>query len=156
MPNGPETPKWYLALAWVVGLSVPAAIGWVRTDVNDIESELRQLRVDVAENSAHRVEHDRNAEEWKQRIRLNESGLRELTNNASARPDPFTGTEGRQLERRIDILERLPAQLKRLRSDIDRLHKMNSEDRTYYRQNVVPLIEQSNLLQIQRIQEQMQ
>jgi len=153
MPTASETPKWYLALAWVVGLSVPAAIGWVRSDVHDVESELRKLRVNVAENSAHRVEHDKNAEEWKQRIRRNESGVRELTNNASARPDPFTGTEGRQLERRIDQLERGFDQIERLREQMKEIEQQMDEDRRYYRQSVVPLIEQSNLLQMQRIKD---
>lgn len=37
-----------------------------------------------------------------------EKTVEDLQHNASARPDPFTGTEGRELDRRIKELERRP------------------------------------------------
>lgn len=37
-----------------------------------------------------------------------EKAVEELMHNASARPDPFTGTQGRELDRRIKELEGRP------------------------------------------------
>ena len=49
--------------------------------------------------------HDEESHTWKDRINRNEQVLVELRTNAAARPDPFTGSDGRELEKRIRALE---------------------------------------------------
>jgi hypothetical protein len=61
----------------------------------------------LALSEAHVETHEKTAGEWKQRIIENERALRQLQTAPSARPDPFTGSEGRQLEYRIERLEGL-------------------------------------------------
>ena len=67
----------------------------------------------VAANSAHRVEHESESEYWVGEIRSNTNAIRvieqrvaELRSVPQARPDPFTGTDGRKLRERIERLER--------------------------------------------------
>jgi hypothetical protein len=54
---------------------------------------------------SHIVSHDREAEQWKQRIIRLEQQFYEINTQPKARADPFTGTEGRELERRLHELE---------------------------------------------------
>ena len=54
----------------------------------------------------HMDRHETEANYWKQRIDRNRDEIRKIMKSPSARPDPFTGTEGKELERRIDKLER--------------------------------------------------
>jgi hypothetical protein len=56
-------------------------------------------------NSIHRVEHEKQAERWIDKILENERRIQRIETNTSARPDPFTGTEGRALRYRIEKLE---------------------------------------------------
>ena len=88
-----------------------------RLDVlnSDVESIKRQLRTvdltdaaiakQVAENSIHRIEHEKSAERWIDQIIENENDIHDLQSRTSARPDPFTGTQGRELRKRIEKLE---------------------------------------------------
>ena len=66
---------------------------------------LRVLAQQSAENTIYRAEHVRSAEEWYRRIKELEHDVHSLQRQPNARPDPFTGTEGRELERRIRKLE---------------------------------------------------
>ena len=43
--------------------------------------------------------------EWRDRISSLEKRMHELMTEPQTRPDPFTGTQGRELQRRIDRLE---------------------------------------------------
>jgi hypothetical protein len=79
------------------------------------------------EFQSYRLEDSSQRRLWVDVIRKNEERLRELerqqvafdarldvlSTNANARPDPFTGTEGRELERRITALEDVADQSKR-------------------------------------------
>jgi hypothetical protein len=53
----------------------------------------------------HIDSHNRESEEWKVRIRQLEQWRYEFSTKPAARPDPFTGTMGLELEARIHALE---------------------------------------------------
>jgi hypothetical protein len=56
-------------------------------------------------NSIHRVEHERQAKRYIDKIEANERSIIELRVNTQSRADPFTGTEGAELRTRIQRLE---------------------------------------------------
>jgi hypothetical protein len=62
-------------------------------DVGDIRASVRGMQETLAERGV--------------RILNLEEEVYELRNKASARKDPFTGTEGKELSRRLEILEKL-------------------------------------------------
>ena len=72
----------------------------VRAAVHSIELRLGKVEADW-------INHQTLSEERKDRILELEREVRELTTNANARPDPFTGTMGRELSRRIERLEQI-------------------------------------------------
>lgn len=55
-------------------------------------------------NTTHRLEHEKTSERWINQIIRNSELIREMRSTPEARPDPFTGTEGRELQRQIDEL----------------------------------------------------
>jgi hypothetical protein len=67
---------------------------------------IRVIAEQAYANSIHRVEHEKQADRWIAKILENERSIHSLQQQPSARPDPFTGTEGRELERRIRAIER--------------------------------------------------
>jgi hypothetical protein len=66
---------------------------------------LRAIAEQAHANSIHRTEHEKNAQQWINKIIENERDIHALQSNANARKDPFTGSEGRELEQRIRRLE---------------------------------------------------
>lgn len=58
------------------------------------------LRLKATESTVH--EHNATSSEWKQRILAIESNQQRVFSDPSARPDPFTGTQARQLEERVE------------------------------------------------------
>lgn len=120
------------------------------TDVSQRKQALGQvvdrLAREVAGNSEHIKDHI-------DRVRKAESRLHALSSNANSRPDPFTGTEGRQLERRIDRLEMTSEKVNLFIGQVGQIKKEFAEVEGFYRRSVLPLIEQSNSLQQQRIQQ---
>jgi len=79
----------------------------------ELEQQLHALQVAVAENTVHRMQHDNDARYWKDVIDSNRLRIGELATDSRARPDPFTGADGRKLrelidanERRLDTVER--------------------------------------------------
>jgi hypothetical protein len=68
-------------------------------------NSLRAIAEQSHANSIHRVEHEKNARHWIDKIIENEQSIHALQNIAGARKDPFTGSEGRELEQRIRKLE---------------------------------------------------
>jgi hypothetical protein len=79
-----------------------------REHCEQVTALLRALEQRVALSEAHVVSHDTAAREWKARIVVNEQCCDELRRSPQARADPFTGTDGRRLERRIEALEGQP------------------------------------------------
>lgn len=70
----------------------------------------------IAENRISQQRHDKEASRRQDMLdRLNET-VNELKTVATSRPDPFTGTDGRKLERRIQGLE---YEVKALRGQIN-------------------------------------
>lgn len=152
--NGKTAGVVTLWLAAAVSIATLAGTGY--SYVHD--TELRFAAVETTANSAklHGDEHERTAREWKDRIVDIEQRLRELSTNALSRPDPFTGTQGDILERRIDKLERLAEVVKFMRKRIDDMAAELRESQLYYRRQIVPMLEQSNTLQQQQIMQSME
>ena len=164
---------WVKGAVWVMGIGLPLLAGGM-VYLNDLQrtangERYRQLaqRVDIGdaklggliESVVRALEyiesHERESDRYKNRIDALTEKMQALATDALARPDPFTGTEGRELERRIDTLEHLREQVKHLAGSVDGLAKDQREARSYYQNNVVPLIQQSNQLQMQQIQQGM-
>ena len=78
----------------------------------DLIDRISDLDSAVTSNTEHRLIHDEQSKHWISQILRNlddvrqlERDLAELRSVPSARPDPFTGSEGNALERRIHDLE---------------------------------------------------
>ena len=88
--------------------------------VDALTAAIPAIAQQAHENSIHRTEHEKTAEreirridendkrghENESRSRANAQAIQELRNNANARADPNTGTQGRERDRRLDLLER--------------------------------------------------
>jgi hypothetical protein len=77
-----------------------------RSECDAVKARLHEIEARLAVSETHVESHEKSAGEWKQRIMENERALRQMRTSPEARPDPFTGTEGRKLEQRIQQLER--------------------------------------------------
>jgi hypothetical protein len=92
-------------LAWrdiaVLNHSVEELANTYITDAATLAAIAQQAHA----NSIHREEHERSAERWIDKILENERAIHSLQTDAAARKDPFTGTEGAELRRRIEALE---------------------------------------------------
>lgn len=169
-----ENPSgWVRGAVWALGLGVPVVVGGVAVisgldreralerheslaeHVHANDARLRGLSESVTRALEHVESHNTEANYWKTRIETNTDRITELTSNANARPDPFTGTQGRELERRIDQLERDLDQVERMRERLEELDDRQIRNEKYYRDSVVPMLNQSNALQMQRIQQGM-
>jgi hypothetical protein len=121
-----------------------------------LSDNFRQLALEVATLAEHANNNDYASKGLAQKLEKADARLQKLATNANARPDPFTGTEGRALERRIDRLELTGEKVTMFMTQVAQLQKDFSEVQGFYRRQVLPLIEQSNALQQQRIQQNMQ
>jgi hypothetical protein len=65
-----------------------------------------EAKTAIAESRHHIDSHNAESGEWKRRIIVLEDKVYGLSTKATTRPDPFTGTMGRELEERIKELER--------------------------------------------------
>jgi hypothetical protein len=73
----------------------------------EITKALRDIDIAI-NNSEHHIEsHNNESEQWKQRIIRLENQIYEMQTMPKARPDPFTGSMGRELEKRLQKLEEL-------------------------------------------------
>lgn len=89
-----------------------SAVSRIESDLGTLDAALTRLSVESSANSVHRVEHQRQSDQWIRQIERNRDAIAEIKEKASARADPFTETEGRALRDRIERLEtgRDPAQ----------------------------------------------
>jgi hypothetical protein len=81
------------------------SLGHVERRVGALETAVQSIAVENTTNSLARADHKYQIEKlsaWIDRLR---DDMSSITTKPSARPDPFTGTEGRALERRLDRLE---------------------------------------------------
>lgn len=92
-------------LVWRDTSVLSSRVAELRSAVDANTESLRVLGQIANTNAIHRQEHERSAERWIKQIEENERNLQELLRNSGARPDPFTGTEGRALDERIRKLE---------------------------------------------------
>ena len=92
-------------LAWrdiaVLNHSVEKLANTYITDATTLASIAQQAHA----NSIHREEHERSAERWIDKILENERDIHSLQTDSASRKDPFTGSEGAELRRRIEALE---------------------------------------------------
>lgn len=82
-----------------------AAVARIESDLTTVDTALARIAVESSANSVHRVEHQRTVDKWIEQIERNRDAIAEIREKASARADPFTGTEGRALRDRIERLE---------------------------------------------------
>lgn len=103
-------------IAW--GVLVPtatlvfAAGTWGFSVFVDITDRISDMGLAIAANTEHRIAHDERSKHWISEIVRNRDDVRqleqyvaELRSVPSARPDPFTGEDGRALQERIEQLE---------------------------------------------------
>lgn len=139
---------WVRGAVWSLGLGLGIVIGLIsvlytnlRTDADKQYSQLTarlleyssrkraltaqvsKLGREVSSVHEHVTEHDRSAQEWKDRIASNEKRLHILSSSSTARPDPFTGTQGRVLERRLDQVSFAVKQIEKRLHDTQKLHQ---------------------------------
>lgn len=99
------------------------------------------MSVSIAELDARFADHHREAEYWKERIEGLRKTFEDLRAITLSDNDPFDGSQGRALERRIDACERGLATINALSGRLDDVSARCSESETYYRSQIVPLIE---------------
>ena len=92
-------------LVWRDASVLSSRVAELRHAVDANTESLRVLGQIANANAIHRQEHERSAARWIKQIEQNERDLQDLLRNSGARPDPFTGTQGRALDDRIRKLE---------------------------------------------------
>jgi hypothetical protein len=92
-------------VVWRDNSVLSARVEDLQRAVDGNTNSLRTIAEQSHTNSIHRIEHEKNAQQWINKIIENEQDIHALQSNAAARKDPFTGSEGRQLEQRIKALE---------------------------------------------------
>lgn len=88
----------------------------------------------------HADRHETEADYWKEVIDNNRERIELLSVNATARPDPFTGTMGRELERRIDTLERHTDKVIWVNDRVKDIDERLTNTEKHYRDSIMPLI----------------
>jgi len=96
--------RWIEAAKWasVVLAAVGLAVG-LHSDVRD---GIARNAICCEESRAYRIGHDHMDGLQQHQIDYAISRIDALSSVPASRPDPFTGTEGRELERRINAIER--------------------------------------------------
>jgi hypothetical protein len=92
-------------VVWRDNSVITARLEDVQRAVDANTNSMRAIAEQSHANSIHRIEHEKNAQQWINKIIENERDIHALQSSAAARKDPFTGSEGRELERRIKALE---------------------------------------------------
>lgn len=165
--NNAGPSPWIKGAAWIFGIFLPLlgsglfTIYTIQRDADngrhrDIAEHVEKLGglvsgllTAMARVNEHTDSHDDEAGYWKTRIEGNAVSIQDLETGAHASPAPFAGAQGRELERRIDHLERCPTEIEWLRERIKDLSEQMNETENYYRRGVLPLLQQSNSLQQQ-------
>lgn len=94
------------ALATIASSLVTLAFTDLRDRLDDIEREHAVLDISVARAVTSLQEHEKQSEFWKRKIEDNNRLVTDLSTSARSRPDPFTGTDGKELRKLIDSNER--------------------------------------------------
>lgn len=147
MPDTQIHPLWTKILTITASVCAAVAVSIGGYVINNFAEHLEILRgfssgmaVSLAENSTQ--------------IEYISEQISRLMADTKARPDPFTGTDGRILrgiidsnERRIDDVERGVSAVAALTERIELVEKSQRN----YQAAMIPLIQQSNTLQLQRM-----
>lgn len=114
-----------------------AAIALIVVPALDAQREhsaaIHALQVELASIHADRESDIETVKYWRRQIEAATEGLARLRNDASARRDPFTGSDGDALEKRIDSLERWVAAVAAMKDRLDRVEREVDEQRAYLR-----------------------
>ena len=93
-------------LAAVVAFTLGIMLDGALSRLTAVEQRLSVMGIEYSELATYSREHDRQATYWNQSVEANRQKLANISTNPTSRPDPFTGTQGRALERRLDLVER--------------------------------------------------
>lgn len=153
-------PLWIKGAVWALGIGIPilvlgvgAYVGAVRDDfaardmeharrIATVEGVVSGHSVSLARALKHNEDHQEDARREIARIDRCEARLSELATDSTARPDPFTGSQGREIERRIDVLEQGLVKMNAMKERVAELKKTSDDERAYYRSSIVPMIQQ--------------
>jgi len=86
----------------IVALSTMLGVGFLAVQGSHKVDDVAAI---AARAEKHVVDHDREANEWKERIKRLELQMEAVQTQSMARADPFTGTMGKALEMRIQAVE---------------------------------------------------
>lgn len=111
MPPEPERfPHYTISYGQFLGaltvMTLVVVIGYLVLVVAG-QRELAEMREKLAEVRTEEKAHIQQADVWIARIKKLEDQVEGLITHPAARKDPFTGTQGTELERRIQALEEL-------------------------------------------------
>jgi hypothetical protein len=84
---------------------IDSELGYCGRRLDAIESAIQPIAIEINRNGFQQTEFSRQLTDWIQESRRMRKDLDDLRLNSTARPDPFTGSDGRELERRIKALE---------------------------------------------------
>ena len=95
----------YLSVLWGTLADINDGLAKLDGRFTELDDEMHRSAVIMAEVKEHVYSHDNEKKIWVDRILGNVDAIESLRNNVSARKCPFSGTEGRDLARRIRALE---------------------------------------------------
>jgi len=100
-----EAKQYWSAVAKWLSVVI-AAIGMAGAVYAGLRTQLSDHAIRLAGLEAYRISHDYADELQQQAINYITGRVDALSSAPGARPDPYTGTEGRAVERRVDAVER--------------------------------------------------
>lgn len=89
-----------------LGFVIWEVIDGIAVDLDSLDSGMVEVSRRVAVVDAHVSAHEKEKDIWVNRILNNALAIDDLQTSANSRFDSFTGTQGRLMERRIDVLEK--------------------------------------------------
>ena len=95
----------YLSVLWSTLADINGGLVKLDEKFSGLDDEMHKSAIIMTEVKEHVYSHDLEKDIWVARILSNVDAIDDLRNNVSARQDPFSGTEGRELGRRIRALE---------------------------------------------------
>ena len=95
----------YLSVLWGTLSDITGGLAKLDDRFSELDDEMHRSAIIMTEVKEHVSSHDLEKDIWVARILGNVDAIDDLRNNVNARQDPFSGTEGRDLERRIRKLE---------------------------------------------------
>lgn len=119
MPTSEATKNRVDALTAVAGLAAAGVLALAVYEYDQLRRVVERLGDDVSElrlmseaNALERKAHDTRADYWIAVIDKTRDQVQELRENARARPDPFTGEDGRKLQTLVDAMKQEVAGLR--------------------------------------------